>query len=317
MSDLIYLAIGLVGLFFGGEWLVRGAVAIATGLRIPPLVIGLTLVGFGTSTPELVTSLQAALAGSPGIAVGNVVGSNIGNVLLILGLAAFLVPITVDARALSRDGTVLMAATVACLAVVLTGHVGRWTGLTFVAALAVYVVATIVIERRRESRAAAVYEAETDLVAETAAGWRAAVLALAGLIVLIVGARFLVTGAIGVSERAGLSEALIGLTIVAIGTSLPELVTSVIAVRRGQGDVAFGNIIGSNIFNILGILGVTAAVRPLAVPDEIARLDIWVMTAAALALVLLARSGWRVTRSEGGAMLAAYALYLGVLIALA
>ncbi|NNL35231.1 MAG: calcium/sodium antiporter [Silicimonas sp.] len=309
--------VGFILLWKGGDLLVDGADAFARSHGVPPTLAGVFILGFGTSMPELAVTALAALDGEAGIAVGNVVGSNIGNVLLILGLAAFLVPITVDARALSRDGTVLMAATVACLAVVLTGHVGRWTGLTFVATLAVYVVATIVIERRRESRAAAVYEAETDLVAETAAGWRAAVLALGGLIVLIVGARFLVTGAIGVSERAGLSEALIGLTIVAIGTSLPELVTSVIAVRRGQGDVAFGNIIGSNIFNILGILGVTAAVRPLAVPDEIARLDIWVMTAAALALVLLARSGWRVSRAEGGAMLAAYALYLGVLIAMA
>lgn len=314
MTDILYLMLGLLGLFFGGDWLVRGAVSIAKGLRIPPLVIGLTLVGFGTSTPELVTSLQAAFAGSPGIAIGNVVGSNIANVLLILGVTALLAPIVVDPKALSRDGAVMLAATAAAVAAVLTAEIGRWIGVAFVVALAVYVGTIIVLERKRESAATAVYEAESGLVETHASGWRAALLALVGLIILIVAARFLVLGAVGLAERVGLSETVIGLTIVAIGTSLPELVTSLLAARRGQGDVAFGNVVGSNIFNILGILGITAAFHPLSVPDSVAGLDIWVMCASAVALVLLSRTGWRVSRREGGAMLAAYVIYLGVLL---
>lgn len=315
MSATVLVLLGLVGLIIGGEMLVRGAVSAAKSFGISPMVIGLTLVGFGTSSPELVTSLQAALSGSSGIAIGNVVGSNIGNVLLILGLAAMLAPIAVDARAFRRDGTVMALATVVCLAVVLLGDVGRLVGLGFVLGLAGYLGFTLWSERRGSSEAQAVYAAEVEAVPgpDYALGVSLGI-ALAGLVLTILGARFLVSGAVSIAAAAGISETVIGLTIVAIGTSMPELVTSVIAVRKGQGDVALGNILGSNIFNILGILGVTALVQPMAVPEEIIRLDIWVMCAATALLVLFARTGWRLARREGAVMLAAYLAYLGWLL---
>ncbi|MEQ9258937.1 MAG: calcium/sodium antiporter [Roseovarius sp.] len=297
--------------------LVRGAVSAARALNISPMVIGLTLVGFGTSTPELVTSLQAALSGSSGIAIGNVVGSNIGNVLLILGLAALLAPIAVDPRAFRRDGTVMIAATLAGLAVVLAGEAGRLAGALFLAGLAAYLGFTLWSERgSAPSPAGAVYEAEAEAVPGPDQPMALSlVIAVAGLALTLLGARFLVSGAVEIASAAGISEAVIGLTIVAIGTSMPELVTAVIAVRKGQGDVALGNVLGSNIFNLLGILGITALVQPMAVPPEIIRLDIWVMTGAALLLMVFARTGWRIGRREGGLMLALYLAYLVWLLA--
>lgn len=318
MNAVLYSLLGLVGLVVGGEMLVRGAVSAARSFGISPMVIGLTLVGFGTSTPELVTSLQAALSGSSGIAIGNVVGSNIGNVLLILGVAALIAPIAVDPKAFRRDGTVMLLVTLLCLGVVLLGDASRVIGIGFVFALAAYLGFTLWAESRPAvTPAAAVYAAEASVVPgpEHPLGMSFGI-ALAGLVVTILGARFLISGAVSIAQAAGISETVIGLTIVAIGTSMPELVTSIIAVRKGQGDVAFGNVLGSNIFNILGILGVTAIVQPMAVPAEIVRLDIWVMCAATLVLLLFARTGWMVSRLEGGAFLLAYSGYLGVLLLL-
>ena len=308
MADTLFLLAGLAGLFVGGDMLVRGSVRVALALGLSPLVIGLTLVGFGTSAPELVTSLQAALTGSPGIAVGNVVGSNIGNILLILGLAALLRPIAVSKASLKRDGGVMMAATLLCVGILAAGSLGRIAGLTLFALLLLYLAMVFVLERKTD--------ADTP-VERQPFPWRALALTLAGLAVTILGARFAVTGAVGIAAALGVSETVIGLTIIAIGTSAPELVTSIIAVRRGEGDIAFGNIIGSNIFNILGILGVTAAIAPLAVPAQIARFDGWVMLAAALALVVFAWTGLRIGRREGAALLAAYGVYLAVLLTLA
>jgi cation:H+ antiporter len=315
LVDLIYLVIGLVGLLLGGEWLVRGSVSVAQALRIPPIVIGITLVGFGTSTPELVTSLQAAFAGSPGIAIGNVVGSNIGNVLLILGIAALLRPVAVDPAAFRRDGSVLVLATLACAAVIVQGTIGRVPGGIFIAALVVYLATTLWLERRKLTPAGEVYEHEAELVAmQSRSMVMPALLAVAGLAITIFGARFLVTGAVGLAQLAGISETVIGLTIVAVGTSMPELVTSVIAVRKGQGDVAFGNIVGSNIFNILGILGITALVRPLEVPAQLLGFDIWVLLGVTLAFVVFSITGWRIGRREGATLLAAYVAYVAVLL---
>ncbi|MDJ1007588.1 MAG: calcium/sodium antiporter [Paracoccaceae bacterium] len=307
---------GLVGLVVGGELLVRGAVSAARAFGISPLVIGLTLVGFGTSTPELVTSLQAALAGSPGIAFGNVVGSNIGNVLLILGIAAFVAPIVVNPAALKRDGAVMILATLLCLGAVLLGEVGRAAGVFLVAALVFYLTATLVVERRRRgSPSGALYEAESEAVPGPDHTMAVSlVLAASGLAITILGARLLVTGAVSAAGAVGLSEAVIGLTVVAIGTSMPELVTAIIAVRKGQGDVALGNVIGSNIFNILGILGLTAIVQPMSVPPEIIRLDIWMMAGTAVLLVLFARTHWQIGRAEGAGLLGLFGAYLAWLL---
>ncbi|SLN48881.1 Inner membrane protein YrbG [Pseudoruegeria aquimaris] len=316
MGDFGLVLAGLIGLVVGGELLVRGAVAAARRAGLPPMVIGLTLVGFGTSSPELVTSLQAAFAGAPGIAIGNVVGSNIGNSLLILGVAAAMAPIAVNPAALKRDGGVLLLATALCVAAVLWGSIGRLAGGGFVLMLAAYLTYTLIVESRAGATPAGeMYAAEAGAVptADMPLG-RALALTGAGLLVTILGARFLVTGAVEIAAALGLSEAVIGLTIVAIGTSLPELVTSVIAVRKGEGEVALGNVIGSNIFNLLGILGITALVHPLAVPPEIAAQDVWVLCATTALLLLFARSGWRVARREGLVLLALYGAYMWVLL---
>lgn len=316
MSATLLVILGLAGLVIGGELLVRGAVSAAKSFGISPMVIGLTLVGFGTSTPELVTSLQAAISGSSGIAIGNVVGSNIGNILLILGIAALIAPVAVDPKAFRRDGAVLVLATLLCLGVVLLGDINRVVGFLFVVGLFSYVAFTLWSEKRTGGTpAAAVYEGEADAVPgpDYALGV-SIVLALAGLAITILGARFLVSGAVSIAQAAGLSETVIGLTIVAVGTSMPELVTSIIAVRKGQGDVALGNILGSNIFNILFILGITSIVQPMGVPPEIIRLDIWVMCAATAVLLLFARTGWTISRREGGVFVAAYTVYMGVLL---
>jgi len=307
---MIYLQLlaGFVLLIIGGDLLVRGAVDTARHLGVSPLLIGLTLVGFGTSTPELVASVQAALAGSPGIAVGNVVGSNIANILLILGFAALLRPITTPRAAFQRDGAMLLLSALACLGVVLMGTLNRPMG----AALLVLLIGYIVYSYRRER---AVPEIGAGMAPPMSA-WIAGALTLGGLVVVVLGARLLVFAAIDLAREAGISETVVGLTVVAIGTSLPELVTSVMAALRRQSDVAFGNVIGSNIYNVLGILGVTALVQPIPVPAEIAHIDIWVMLATTLLLMAFAVSNWRISRREGAVLLAAYAGYLGYLGAL-
>lgn len=310
--DVALVLAGLVGLVVGGDLLIRGAVGVARRLNLSPLVIGLTLVGFGTSTPELVTSVQAALAGSPGLAVGNVVGSNIANVLLILGIACLIRPAAVSRAAFLRDGGALVLATLACLGLALSGSVGRLSGGLLVAALALFLAATLFVERRRPSPAGRVYERESEGLPPTAGRTGVALgLVAAGLALTLLGARLLVDGAIGVAGGLGVSEAVIGLTVLAVGTSLPELVASVAAARRGHSDLAFGNVLGSNIFNILGILGATALVRPLEVPAEIARFDVWAMALTTVALLAAALSNWRISRREGALLLAAYVGYLG------
>ncbi len=306
----LLVVVGLALLVAGGEALVRGAVALAERLGVSPLLIGLTVVGFGTSTPELVTSLNAALVGSPGIAIGNVVGSNTANILLILGIGALIAPIAVARETFRRDGAALAAATALCVVAVLLGEIGRVMGVVLVLGLVAYLFVSYLGERRSP-------DAEPD--AETAPAaplWRPLALAFGGIAVTILGARFLVDGSIDIARAFGLSEAAIGLTIVAVGTSMPELVTTVMAALRRQSDIAFGNVIGSNIYNVLGILGVTGIVSPLAVPPQIASLDIWVMVAATLLLVVFATTGRQIARWEGGVFVGLYVAYTGWLLLL-
>jgi len=313
VSDLwvaAYLIGGLVLLVIGGDVLVRGAVTIAKRLGLSPFMIGLTLVGFGTSTPELVTSLHAAFVGAPGIAVGNVVGSNIANVLLILGLTAIAAPIATPTGSIRRDGVVMMIASFACLAVVLIGFLDRWSGILLLVILITYLAVTAVLDRRRQSEVGA----GDDLESAGSNLLIAVAFVVGGLLATVFGARLLVTGAIVVAREAGISETVIGLTLVALGTSLPELVTSVIAALKKHSDVAFGNVVGSNIFNLLFILGTTAVVKPIAVPPEIVRLDIWVMLGSSLLLILFAATGRRINRIEGAGFFACYLLYTGYLL---
>lgn len=306
------IAAGLAMLAAGGDLLVRGAASAARRLGVSPLLIGLTMVGFGTSTPELVTSLQAAFAGSPGIAVGNVVGSNIANILLILGLTALIAPLTVDTRAFRRDSIALVLATGGCVWATLQGFLTREMGLAAVAALFVYVLIAWLTERRRENPEGMRIEAGADDAAKAAPRlWLALPMVALGIGITIFGANLLVSGAIILARDLGVSDTLVGLTIVAVGTSLPELVTSLVAAIRRHGEVALGNIVGSNIYNVLGILGLTAVLKPITVPPEIARLDIWVLVAATAMMILFARSRGRVSRGEGVMLLAGYAAYVG------
>lgn len=308
MTYLLF-ALGLALLVAGGEGFVRGAVAIARRLGLSPLLIGLTLVGFGTSLPELVTSVQAALDGAPGIAVGNVVGSNTANILLILGLTALIYPVVVDKAVLRRDGMVLAASALAGLAIVLYGTLGRMQGALLVLMLIAYVIFSYLVDRKSQVSASMAEEVEATGGHQSVA--LSALYVVAGLALTLFGAQLVVAGAIEIATLLGISETIIGLTVVAVGTSLPELITSVVAAVRRHTDLALGNIIGSNIFNVLFILGVTALVQPIPVPQEIARLDIWVMLAATALLILFAYSGRQIVRWEGIALLVAYAGYIG------
>lgn len=317
MDQLLPLLAGLALLALGGEFLVRGAVRVAARLGVSPLLVGLTLVGFGTSTPELVTSVQASLSGSPGIAVGNVVGSNIANVLVILGIAALVAPVAVTSRALSRDGVVGVAASVALLGVGLFWALDRAVGAAFLLALAGY----LWFAWRQESAAEAAtnHGAAWDRAEARPHHARPAppaglavplLTAFAGLVAVVVGGRLLVGAAVELARLWQVSEAVIGLTVVAVGTSLPELVTSLVAAARRQGEVALGNVLGSNIYNVFGIAGATALIAPTAIPPEMVRFDLWAMLAVSLLLLAVARTGWRVGRREGVLLLAIYAAYV-------
>ena len=319
MLAWVSIAAGLVILTLGADLLVRGASALARRFGLSELLIGLTLVGFGTSTPELVSSIEAVRTGAPGIALGNVVGSNIANILLILGLTALFAPVAVEPKSFRRDAPALAAATIATIVFAMTGAFGRVLGIAFLFALAAYIGFAYATERRAP-RAAETLRHEREAAALPAAPGNVVVslaLALAGFVALIVGARFLVTGAVDIAADFGVSDALIGLTVVAIGTSLPELATSVAAAMRGKSDLALGNVVGSNLYNILGILGATALAAPIVVDASIAAFDIWVMLAATAALILFAHTAHRISRIEGALLIAGYAVYIGVLVATA
>lgn len=312
---------GLLLLVAGGDLLVRGSVQVATRLGVSPLVIGLTLVGFGTSTPELVTSVQAALSGSPGIAFGNIVGSNIANILLIAGVSSMLFPILVTSSTLKRDGVVMVAAALAFAALSWLMPLGRLIGIVALALLAFYIYSAFRQEKsasKPEHGAAfekgvaleAVDPALSPDISMTPRLSLSLVLAIGGLIAIVLGGYFLVSGAVEMARSLGVSETIIGLTIVAVGTSAPELVTSIVAALKKQGDVAFGNIVGSNIYNILGIGGMTALIAPSTVPAEIVGFDNLVMVGVSVALVALAYTALRIARWEGGVLLAGYFLYV-------
>ena len=297
--DALLLALGLAGLFLGGEALVRGASGLAARLGLSPLLIGLTVVGFGTSMPEMLVSVDAALRGLPGIALGNVVGSNIANILLILGRAALVWPMVV-AGGLRRDLAVMLAAAAALVPLFVLGEVGRLAGLALLAGLVAYLWAAF-----RGPGAAVATEAVAPMALP-----KAVLIVGLGLVGLVVGARLLVDGAVGLARAAGLSEAFIGLSIVAVGTSLPELATSVVAALRRQSGLAIGNVVGSNIFNVLGILGVTALVAPVPVEPRFLSLDLPVMLAVSAAAAGLLWRGGRIGRGAGIALVSAYAVYL-------
>lgn len=310
-ESLLLVAGGLVLLAIGGELLVRGAVGMAARLGISPLLAGLTIVGFGTSTPELATSVQAALAGSPGIAIGNVVGSNIANILFILGLSAIILPLSVNPASFTRDSVALGGSALLCTVAVLTGTIGLAAGLILLASLVGYVWWAYKSESASHDAEAVrhEHEAEDRPVPPNTGPLVLGGMILAGLVAAIFGAGWLVDGAVVIAGAAGISESVIGLTVVAVGTSLPELIACIVAVIRKHEDVALGNVVGSNIYNVLGIIGITSLIKPIAVPAEIARFDIWVMLGVTALLLVQLRSGWRLSRIEGVLLVALYAGY--------
>lgn len=299
--DWVILLGGLVGLLFGGEALVRGSVGIARRLAIAPLLIGLTVVGFGTSTPELLVSVDAALRGVPDIAIGNVVGSNIANILLIVGLSALVWPIRVLGGTLRRDTGVMMAAALVLIPVFWLGAIGRLSGAVLVAGLIAYLVWAYLRPGAGKAE---------DDPSPMVPLWQSALWVAVGLVALMLGARLLVDGAVSIARGYGVSEAFIGLTIVAVGTSLPELATSLIAALRRQSEIAIGNIVGSNIFNVFGILGVTAVIAPIPVAPRFLTFDLPVMIAVSLVLTGLLLTRPVIGRGVGVALLAGYAAYV-------
>jgi len=312
---MIYLelALGLMLLLGSGEFLVRGAVGMARSLGVSPLFIGLTLVGFGTSAPELVASLVAALREAPGIAVGNVVGSNIANILMILGVTAVIAPVAVTRQAFHRDALALALATGVGLVVIFFGELERPAGAVMIALLVAYIALTFRAERRTHDAEAELHEQETELHSPKSAGlWKPLLVTVASLAGVILGARLLVDASIGIARDIGISETAIGLTVVAVGTSLPELAVSVIAAARGQGAVAVGNIVGSNIYNLLFILGTTALIHPIPVPPELAGFDAWTMGGATAVLLIFMLAGQTIGRGVGMLCIAGYASYVWI-----
>jgi cation:H+ antiporter len=309
LLDFLSVLGGLALLVVGAAALVRGAAALAIRLGLTPLVVGLTVVAFGTSAPELVVSVDAALKGVGGIAVGNVVGSNVANVGLILALAAILRPVPTSPALIRRDVPIMIGVTAFVIVMLRDGRIGLVEGAFLVLGLVAYLGFSIYVARS-DRRAADALASEVPVA--QGPKWLDPVLAVAGLGVLIAGAELMVGGAVALAEDFGVSDALIGLTIVAIGTSLPELATSVVAAVRGEGAIAAGNVVGSNVFNLLGILGVAAVLNPLHAPG-LRPTDMAAMAVFAVVLVPLMLTGRRLVRAEGALLLAAYVSYVGYL----
>lgn len=302
MLTYLMLAGGLLGLFLGGDWLVRGASQIAARFNVPPLIIGLTIVGFGTSTPELLVSLQAAFDGLPGISVGNVVGSNTANILLILGVAGIIAPPIADFMNMRRDLFWMLGAALVMPVIIASGYVGRIEGAALITGLIIYLGLSFRAMRNDPTEAL-----PSDVNLLHAAGFT-----IAGLIAVMVGAKYLVESATIIARHLGVSEAMIGLSIVAIGTSLPELATTVAAAIKGEREIALGNIIGSNIFNILAILGLTGLIIPIPVDTRFMSFDVPVMICATLLILGLIYVRGEISRIAGGLMIFAYIGYIAI-----
>ena len=325
LTAVALVIVGLALLAAGGEALVRAATTLAELAGVTPAVIGLTVVAIGTSLPELVVSLVAAAEGQPDLAVANVVGSNIFNITATLGLTALIIPLPVHGSAVRLEWPVMFAASFLCLLLARDGRLDRLEAGFFLLTLALFIAYTVRLARAdvgaAEAGQLAAHVESRDIDVATTPGHRLrrpllvslAVLA-AGIVALVAGGRLLVDGAVALARIAGMTERVIGLTIVAGGTGAPELATSLVAAFRRRTDVAVANMIGSNIFNIFGILGITALVAPIAVSPEMAGSDMWWMIGSALLLLPLLRSGARLSRVEGVALLGTYVVYVALLL---
>ncbi|MFN7210455.1 MAG: calcium/sodium antiporter [Aggregatilineales bacterium] len=311
LQDALLIILGLLGLFFGGNWLVKGAARLALSLGVSTLVVGLTIVAFGTSLPELFVSLDAVLQGATDISVGNVVGSNIANIGLILGLTALVFPVAVKRQVIRRDLPIMLVVSLLMFALIQNREINRPEGLLLFSGLIAYTILSYMLSLREQRTAAA-----TEILDEAELGpdprranrlFELGRLSV-GLAVVVIGANWLVEGSVNIATALGVPKLIIGLTLVAVGTSLPELATTFIASLHKENDIAIGNIIGSNIFNILAILGITATVRPIGINQRVLEADILIMLAFSFSLLMLVR-GSKVTRWQGGLLLTAYLIF--------
>jgi len=316
--EIVFAVTGLVLLMLAGDVLVRGAVNLGLRLGIPALIVSLTIVAFGTSAPELLVAIKSAVAGLPGLAIGNIVGSNIANVLLVLGLPAMLAGIncaTCDSR---KNYTFMLGATVIFIALCFMGPLRAWHGIVLLALMWAMLIDSFLSaqrHRRIEKCAPCGPVVAVEGADPAMPWWKIALYIALGIVGLPLGAELLIYGALEIAREIGVSETVIGLTLVAVGTSLPELATTVVAVFRKHGDVAIGNAIGSNMFNILGIMGITSFFGPLDVPPGILHFDLWVMVAASLALAPFVFGKSNIKRIWGAVLTALYAAYLVYLLA--
>lgn len=302
----IYISAGLVMLFLGGEGLIRGSASLSLRIGISPLVVGLTVVAFGTSSPELLVSLKAAIMGNSTIALGNVIGSNIANIALILGIAALIRPLEVHANVIRREIPIMIGSTVLLIIFLSNGILGFFEGLIFVILLVAYTVINIILSFKENKE----IEVEFEEGLKSKLNIPVSILLIVfGLALLFFGADLFLKGAVALAKIFKVSDAVIGLSVVAVGTSLPELFTSIVAALKKQSDISIGNVVGSNIFNILSILGISAMIVPIK-SEEMSYLDFGVMLAAALILLPLSYTGFRISRWEGGLLIFGYVAYL-------
>lgn len=316
MMLALLFAAGLALLLLGAEALVRGASRLALRLGLAPIIVGLTVVSIGTSMPELAISVGGALGGSPDLALGNVVGSNIANVLLVLGIVALVTPLVVQRQLVWLDVPIMIGASVTCLLMALDGHIARWEGGLLLLGAVAYTLFLIRLARRNPEQVPERSDvAGGDAVAKTGV-LRQVVMIAIGLVLLVVGARLLVRAAIDMATLLGLSELVIGLTVVAVGTSLPEIATSILSALRGERDLAVGNIVGSSIFNLLLVLGATALIAAdgVAVSPSALRFDLPVMTAVAVACLPIFFTGHCIARWEGAVFVGYYVAYTAYLL---
>lgn len=311
MEIALYIIGGVLLLFFGGEVLIRGAVALARSLGLSPLVIGLTVVAYGTSMPEMVVSVKAAFGGFPGLVIGNAVGSNIANILLVLGMTALIYPLKSDKRLVNLDMVFLVAITICFFLFAFREQIGLVASLVFMVAIVGYTFITFYSARREDSQTPLHQTEEIEEQLKVTLSLPLAILAvLAGGGLLILGADLFIEGAVEGARLIGISETTIGLTLVAFGTSAPELATSVVAAFRRHSDIALGNVVGSSIFNIAGILGVSGLIVPLPIESKLLVFDIPFLLITTIILLILLKHSHRISRVAGGMFCLAYAGYI-------
>lgn len=308
-----FLIAGLALLYFGAEWLVDGSTSLALKLGLSPLVIGLTVVAFGTSAPELFAATQMNLAGSPDMAVGNVVGSNIFNILLILGFSAILKPMLIKSQLIVREVPILIGISIMLIVMLRDGKLDLADGIILTAGIVIYVIVSLKLARKvKNPEVLAEFESELGDADPKTPGGKIALLIFAGLVTLAVGAKLLEIGGVFIAGAMGISEAVIGLTVIAFGTSVPELATSIVAVRKNQGDIVAGNAIGSCIFNILAVLGITTLLKPMVI-TEIEPVDLGFMLGAAILILPLMLTRRKIGRMEGALLLLINGVYVYIL----